>query len=83
MGEVVVFEIIDFVVVLEEFNGNVVLGVIDVVVFLNACLMLVKVVGIDFEDIDNEGFLDIFKVERIFDVEIDDVVIIFLDIRSV
>lgn len=83
MGEVVAFEIIDPAAAPEEFNGNVVPGVTDVVVFSNACLMSAKVVGIDLEDIDNEGLSDIPKVGRIPDVEIDDVAITSPDTRPV
>lgn len=57
MGEAAAFEMIDYEVASEIFDGSVVPGVTDVVVFSNVCLMSAKVTGIDFEDIDNEGAL--------------------------
>lgn len=83
MGEVVAFEIIDPEAAPEGFNGSVVPGVTDGVVFSNVCLISAKVVGIDLEDIDNEGLSDIPKVGRIPDVEIDDIAITSSDTRAV
>lgn len=75
MGEAAAFEMIDSEAASEIFDGSVVPGVTDVVVFSNVCLMSAKVIGIDFEDIDNEGLSDIPKVGRVPVVEIDDIAI--------
>ena len=83
MGVVVAFEIIDPEVAPEGFDGGAVLGVTEEVVFSNICLMSTEVVGIDREDIDNEGLSDICKVGRISDVEIDDIAITSPDTRPV
>lgn len=81
--EVVAFEITDSEVATEGFDGSVVPGVIDVVVFPNICLMSTKVVGIDLEDIDNEGLSDIPKIGRIPDLELDDIAITSPDTRPI
>lgn len=76
MGEVV----LEFI---EGFDESVILGVIGMVVFLNVGRIVVKVVGGNVEDIDNEVFLEIFKEGRFFDVEINGIIVIFLEIRSI
>lgn len=83
IDELVASESIDPEVAPEGFHASVVPGVTDVAVFSNVCLISAKVMGVDLEDIGDEGLSDIPKVGRIPDVESDDCAITSPDTRPV
>lgn len=83
MGELVASESIDPEVATEGFSVSLVPGVTDVAVFSNVCLMSANVIGIDLEDIDDEGLSDIPKVGRLPGMEIDDFAVTSSDTRPV
>lgn len=83
MDELAASESTDPEVAPEGVHASVLPGVTGVVVFSSVCLMSAKVIGVDLEDVVDEGLSDIPKAGRIPDVEIDDFAITSPDTRPV